>query len=272
MTRPTKRKRGQGRKSKPKQVRPRLNENADPKVGKSGAMPLITPNVNDSLVIQKLNTTAAGELAVDSLVLHPQQSLPELRLALVNVYWKAAKERQMSKATKSQLKNAKSVVSQWTQVLKSLERIITDGRGSLRMLLEGHPVDDNKGERELNEFASVCWQIRMDATPPFTALQSAIKTEKSKQTNAGERRKRLRTLVDALADWWQSLGGSLAPTVDANRRDDAPAVVHGRHGAFLALALALLCRVDVFKESEVEAAVTNVHEKRLAPTSSGDRD
>jgi hypothetical protein len=256
----------------PKQARPRLNENTDPRVGKSSAMPLITPNVNDSLVIQKLNTTAAGGLALDALVLNPQQSVPELRLALVNVYWKAAKERQASKATKSQLKNAKSAVSQWAQVLKSLERIITDGRGSLRMLLEGHPLDDNKGERELNEFASVCWQIRMDATPPFMALQSAINTEKSKQTNAGERRKRLRTLVDALADWWQSLGGSLAPTVDANRRDDGPAVVHGRHGPFLALALALFSRVDVFKESEVEAAVTNVHEKRLAPTSSAIRD
>src|ERR1700748_3553297 len=37
MTRPPQRKRGQGRKSKPKQVRPRPNENADRKVGKRGA-------------------------------------------------------------------------------------------------------------------------------------------------------------------------------------------------------------------------------------------
>ena len=65
MTRPSERKRGQGQKSKPKQARPRLNENADPKVGKSDAIPLITPNVNDSLVIQKLSTTAAGALAVE---------------------------------------------------------------------------------------------------------------------------------------------------------------------------------------------------------------
>jgi hypothetical protein len=101
---------------------------------------------------------------------------------------------------------------------------------------------------------------------PGVALQSAIKTEEKKQTNAGERRKRLRTLVDALADWWQSTGGSLASTVDANRRDDGPAVVHGRHGRFLTLAVALFCNVDGFKKSEVEAAVTNVHEKRLAPT------
>jgi hypothetical protein len=66
MTRPSQRKRGQGQKSKPKQARLRLNENADPKVGKSGAIPLITPNVNDSWVIQELSETAAGALAVDS--------------------------------------------------------------------------------------------------------------------------------------------------------------------------------------------------------------
>ena len=47
-------------------------------------------------------------------------------------------------------------------------------------------------------------------------------------------------------------GGSLAPTVDANRRDDGPAIVHGRHGPFLTLAVALFCKVDVFKESEVD--------------------
>ena len=101
--------------------------NADPKVGKRDTIPL-TPNVNDSLVIQKLSTTAAGALAVDSLVLNPQQSVPELRLALVNVYFKAAEQRQLSKATKSQLKNAKSALSQWKQVLKSLrESVLTDG-------------------------------------------------------------------------------------------------------------------------------------------------
>src|SRR6476660_9535136 len=272
MTRTPQRTRGQGQKSKPKRARPRPNENVDPKVGKSSAIPLITPNVNDSLVIQKLSTTAAGALSVDSLVLNPRQSVPELRLALLTVYLKATTQRQLSKATKSQLKNAKSALSQWTQVLKSLERVSTDGRDGLRMLLEGPPLDDNKGERELNEFASVCWQIRMDATPPFKALQSAINTAENKQTNAGERPKRLRTLVEALADWWQSIGGLLAPTVDANRRGDGPAIVHGRHGPFLTLAVALFCTVDVFKESEVESAVTNMHEKRLAPTSLGDRD
>jgi len=140
------------------------------------------------------------------------------------------------------------------------------------MLLEGPPLDDKKGEREQNELASACWKIRMDVAKAGLALQSAIKTEEKKNPKAGERRKRLRTLVDALADWWQSAGGSLASTVDANRRDGGPAVVHRRRGRFLTLAGALFCKVDVFKETEVVAAVTNVHEKRLARTKSDAKD
>ena len=46
--------------------------------------------------------------------------------------------------------------------------------------------------------------------------------------------------------------------------NNGPAVVHGRSGRFLELALALFCGVDVFKNSEVESAVTNVHEVQLA--------
>jgi hypothetical protein len=107
---------------------------------------------------------------------------------------------------------------------------------------------------------------------PLWHFSQPLTRRKNKQTNAGERPKRLRTLVEALADWWQSIGGLLAPTVDANRRDDGPAIVHDRHGHFLTLAVALFCKVDVFKESEVTSAVTNVHEKRLAPTSSAIRD
>jgi hypothetical protein len=228
MTRPPQRKRGQGQKSKPKQVRPRPNENADPKVGKSGAIPPITPNVNDSLVIQKLITTPAGALAVDSLVLNPQQSVPNLRLALLHVYLKATTQRQLGKATKRQLKNAKSALSQWTQVLKSLERVSTDGRDGLRML----------------------WK----------ATHWTTTRESGNQTNL---------LQFAGRSGWMSPRPSWHFSQPLTRRKiSRPIVVHGRHGPFLTLALALFCEVDVFKKSEVESAVTNVHEKRLAPTSS----
>jgi hypothetical protein len=136
--RPTQRKRGQVRKSKPR-VRRRLNKDGDPKAGKSGATPLIALNVNDTLVMETLNTAAAGELAVDSLLLDSRQTVPELRAALVDIYLKAGKDRQASKATKDQLKHAKSALSRLGQALKSLERVSTDGRDGLRMLLEGPP-------------------------------------------------------------------------------------------------------------------------------------
>jgi hypothetical protein len=54
------------------------------------------------------------------------------------------------------------------------------------------------------------------------------------------------------------------PYVKANRRDDDRAIVHGRSGKFLSLAIALFCILDGFKKSEVEAAVTNVHDAGLA--------
>ena len=270
MARSSKRKSGHDRKSKAKRVRLGASENDEAKhIGKrSSALPIL-PNTHDHLVIQKLRTIPVGELAVDRLVRDAPQTALGFRDVLLNVYFDAAKARESSKATKGQLKNAKSALSQLTHAVENLEKVSADGRDGLHMLLEGPPLDDKKGERELNELAIACWKIRMDVGVASMALQSAIKTEEKKPTNAGERRKRLRTLVDAFADWWQSTGGSLGSTVDANRRDDGPAVVHGRHGRFLTLAVALFCNVDVFKESEVVAAVTNVHEKRLAPTSSG---
>jgi len=223
--------------------------------------------VHDNRVIHQLHTASVGELAVDALV--ASQKVPALRIALRRVYFKAAEARQLSKATRSQLKNAKSASSLLMQAVEKLEKVSTDGRSGLLSLLQGSPLDDARGERETNEFASACSTSKRDVVGAYMALHSTIQTEEKKPTKAGERRKRLRTLVDALADQWQSVGGRLAPTVRANRRDDGPAVVHGRHGQFLTIAVALFCKVDVFKESEVEAAVTNVHEKRSAAAKSG---
>jgi hypothetical protein len=150
------------------------------------------------------------------------------------------------------------------QALKHLENLSSDGRDGLRMLLEGSRLDDKKGEQ--NSFAAACWGIRLDIARSAHALWSAINAEAKKPIIQGERQKRLRTLVDSLADWWIAGGGkSIAPYVRANRRDDGPAVVHGRSGIFLTLALLLFCDVDAFRPSEVEAAVTNVQEGRRAP-------
>ena len=202
---------------------------------------------------------------MNRLVRNDPQMVPLLRDALVEVYFKAAKARELSRATKRQISNANSALNSLTRAIDYLERVSTDGRGGLRMLLEGPPLDDEKGEREVNRMVSACWSIRMDVARSMRALETTIIAECKKPINAGERRKRLRTLVETLAFWWLSGGGrSLAPYVRANRRDGDRAIVHGRSGKFLSLAIALFCGLDAFKRSEVEAAVTNVHEARLA--------
>lgn len=133
------------------------------------------------------------------------------------------------------------------------------------MLLEGSRLDDEKGENELNRFGATCWNVRLGIARPTNLLRVTVEAEAEKPRSRGERQKRLRTLVDGLAKWWMARGGkSIAPYVRANRRDHGSAIVHGRSGGFLSLAVALFCDVDVFKESEVVAAVTNVHEARLA--------
>jgi len=202
---------------------------------------------------------------MNRLVRNDPQMVPLMGDALVAVYFKAAKARELSRATKRQISNAKSALNSLAQAIEYLKRVSTDGRDGLSMLLEGPPLDDEKGEREVNQMASACWGIRLDVARSMHALQTTIIAASKKPINAGERRKRLQTLVETLASWWLSGGGrSLAPYVKANRRDDDRAIVHGRSGKFLSLAIALFCNVDDFKGSEVEAAVTNVHEARLA--------
>ena len=226
---------------------------------------LMLRNVHDRLAIDKLRSTPVGALAVDRLVRNDPQMVPLMRDALVEVYFKAAKARELSRATKRQISNAKSALNSLAQAIEYLNRVSTDGRDGLSMLLEGPPLDDEKGEREVNQMASACWGIRLDVARSMHALQTTIIAESKKPIYAGERRKRLRTLVETLASWWLARAEtSLAPYVKANRRDGDRAIVHGRSGKFLTLAVALFCSVDAFKRSEVEAAVTNVHETRLA--------
>src|SRR5262249_35383114 len=132
-------------------------------------------------------------------------------------------------------------------------------------LLAGPRLDDAKGELESNRFGAIIEGIRLKIVGSRQALQFTIDAEEKKSGKGGERSKRLRTLVEALATWWfLGGGGSIALYVKPNRRDNPKAVVHGRSGKFLELAVALFCDVDVFKNSEDEAAVTNVYEVQLA--------
>jgi hypothetical protein len=90
-------------------------------------------------------------------------------------------------------------------------------------------------------------------------------TQSAKPTKTGERKKHLRTLVESLARWWQSVTGkSIAPYVMAKRRDEDRAIVFGRRGEFLDFARVVLVQLDMFLDSEVVAAVTNAHESQLS--------
>ena len=256
--------RGQTHKSRP---RPALRRSREASNAIAPPLPpdfIFLPNRHDQSAIAKLRSAPVGQLAVDLLVRNDPQLIRQLREALVQVYFKAAQFRELRKATKPQFDHARSAQGHLTEAMKHLEAAGSDGRDDLSRLLVGPPLDDVKGERERNWFGATCDEIRLNIVPSRQALQFAIDAEMEKFGNGGERAKRLRTLVDALASWW-SLGGarSIAPYVKANRRDDGPAVVYGRTGKFLDLAVALFCGVDAFKASEVEAAVTNVHEQRF---------
>ena len=189
----------------------------------------LLPNTHDQIAIEKLRSVPVGEFAVDRFMRNNPQMIPAFRRAMVGVYLNAAKAREQGKATRGQLTNAKSALARLTEAARSLAKVSSDGRDGLRMLVEGSPLDDEKGDKELNQIAAVCWGIRIDVIRSAQTLQSAITAEEKKRTERGERRKRLRTLVDSLASWWLSEGGkSLAPYVKANRRDEGQAIVHGR--------------------------------------------
>jgi hypothetical protein len=244
------------------------NQNAD--AGPVGRVPdfVFLRNAHDQLATDKLRSTPVGGLAVDHLIRSNPKMVMQLREALVEVYFKAANRREHSRASKHQVSGATGALKRLNQAVELLERASSDGRTGLQMQIEGTRLDDEKGEKEVNQFASACGSVKIEIVHSILKLQSIITGETQKTVNSGERRKRLRTLVDTLASWWLSNGGkSLASYVRANRRDGDRAVVHGRSGKFLSLAVALLCGVDVFKNSEVEAAVTNVHEARLATKS-----
>ena len=234
------------------------------------------PNMRDNLVVQRLSTARIGSLPADrfSHLFCKQGSSPnddhciDLRLALIRVYFAAANVRLYAKATQGQFKSAQTAL---TSLRNAIDRLNETSPPRLRGLQAafGSPLDDQKGVDELNDFGSRCSQVRMDIVPVMMVLFHAIENEKTKAkpAKAGERKKRLRTLVEALANWWRALTGkSLAPYVHAKRLDDRPAFVVGRRGQFVELAQAVFSGTDEFKELEVISAVTNIHESQLPKT------
>jgi hypothetical protein len=174
------------------------------------------PNAHDQFAVVKLRSAPIGELAIDRLIQDDPQLTPKLREALIQVYFNAAQTRELRKATKRQIDHARSADKHLTQAMKHLEATRTEGRDGLSLLLAGPPLDDEKGERERNQFGATTQAMRLEIGGIRQALESAINAEVKKPTKSGERSKRLRTLVEALASWW-SLGDgrSIAPYVKA---------------------------------------------------------
>ena len=156
---------------------------------------IFLPNAHDQFAVVKLRSAPIGEFAIDRLVQDDPQLTPKLREALIQVYFNASQARELRKATKRQIDHAKSADKHLTQAMKHLEATRTEGRDGLSLLLAGPPLDDEKGERERNQFGATTQTIRVKIGGIRQALESAINTEVKKSTKSGERSKRLRTLV-----------------------------------------------------------------------------
>jgi len=262
------------RDSAPKLVRLELNAKALSEMiaGRRTIVPSL-PNAQDNVVVAKLSTAKIGDLPVDQfcrLLRNDDKSDDEkhiinLRLALIRIYFKAADARRHAKATRDQIKSARMALASLTDAISKLDSVRPAGQRGLQAVF-GSPLDDTKGLDEFNEFGSRCWQVQMKVAPIAQALSRLIGAEvtKPKPAKSGDRKRRLRTLVEGLAVWWSSVTGkSLSPYVHAKRLDHRPALVIGRSGPFIDLARAVFCMIDEFAESEVISAVTNVHESQL---------
>jgi hypothetical protein len=187
-----------------------------------------------------------------------------LRFALIKVYLHAANVRRDAKPARKQIAAADAAMRSLLRAAEYLNLAKPLNRRGLADAF-GAPLDDIKGIIELSAFVEVCEQARHKVQGIALDLAQAIKTSDAKKTVRGERKKRLRTLVEALSTWWvTATGKSLAPYVQAKRLGRGrKAFMLGRTGPFVELAVAVFVSVDEFKKSEVIAAVTNVHEREL---------
>jgi hypothetical protein len=230
-------------------------------------------NRQDAVVMEKLRSAPLFSLSADRFAYvfckdgspASDEKIKRLRGQLVNIYINSARARFKAKAAKAWLSESQKALALLTKGLESLNEVRPSIQQEFRPALEhalGFSPDDPKGEHESNSFGVQSQQIRLEMVPHVMNLERLIRSEDAKQP--GGRKKRLRVLVDLLADWWIAETGSLvAPYVVANRRDGDTAVVHERRGEFISLAIAVFGEVDRFKESEIVSAVINMHKDRF---------
>ena len=163
------------------------------------------PNEHDNAVIRRLSTAGLGDLPTDQFGRllrkeghsNDRQSILALRLALIRVCFDAADARQHARAAEKDVASARVALGSLTAAISRLGEVRPKRQRGLAGLF-GSPLDDTKGSDELNEFGSRCWQIQLDLVPIAQALNLLIgaETAKSKTGKAGERKKRLRILVE----------------------------------------------------------------------------
>ena len=222
-------------------------------------------NEQDNAVIAELANAPLGTLEVDRFVesVDPngqsgRSAMADLRRTVIRIYVTAARNRAESRASNEKLKSAETALMLLRKAAAQLEVVKPQHARGLRGVL-AIPADDPKGIDELTDFSGGCWTCRLEIAKIAADLNRVIRAEKAKPSAPGERKKRLRILTEALADWWiATTRKTTSPSVKSKPRDRAPSVVIGRSGPFLEFAKSILFEIDSFNPTEVESAVTNV--------------
>jgi hypothetical protein len=211
----------------------------------------VLSNGQDIEVVAKLITGGPDCQKIDALALG---SPTRLRADIALVYVKAARARRGDIATKNQMMLARQALSHLALAHDRLLKIVPLGSRDLKAAF-GALAKDLKGLNERNEFTDVCSEILgLDLRNAISKLETALKREAAKPRRTGERKKRLRSLVEALAAWWTETYG-LKPTITPKFQGR---VLVGHQGPFLDLARAVFCGLDNFNDGEVVATVQDV--------------
>lgn len=227
---------------------------SDELLGPSGlhfALRRVLSNGQDIEVVAKLITGGPDCQKIDALA---PGSPTRLRADIALVYVKAARARRRDIATKNQMILARQALSNLTLAHDRLLKIVPLGSRDLKAAF-GALAKDLKGLNERNEFTDVCSEILgLDLRNAISKLETALKREAAKPRRTGERKKRLRSLVEALAAWWTETYG-VKPTITPKFQGR---VLVGHQGQFLDLARAIFCGLDNFNDSKVVATVQDV--------------
>jgi hypothetical protein len=219
-------------------------------------------NAQDQRVFEQLTEQPLGSLAIDGFAQCMSDADPRtLRAALAVVYLRASLARRRTQATKRQIKEVEKALAALEKGYTHLHHAIPPEYTSL-YAAAGFVPENLRGNEGLNEFALTCQKNARKLVLILLELKDALRAETLRPRRRGERKKRLRTIVDELASWWRSLGRKVTVRnvtqsrkvgIGKRKRD-----VLGHEGEFLDLSRALLTRLDKFNDSEVVATVKTV--------------